>query len=86
MNTAKIDRIEFYPCSGFGTQGRSAALYAGGVEVAVGYGATDDEAVYSALLNAGLSDGQAFDSVGAVLRQSIIVRTAPEFPNGEFPA
>lgn len=79
-----IKAIDFYPCSGFGSQGRSAALYIeGGVLLGIGYGATDEEAVLEALEAAGVA--YAFDMVGETIKNAAIYREPVEFPHGEFP-
>lgn len=74
-NTPSVSRIQFSPCTGFGGEGRAASLVdAKGNTVGTGYGATDDEAVAEALMDAGLSIGEAYDAVESVQRSAAIVR------------
>lgn len=82
MNPQAITVIEFRPCTGFGTVGRSASLSIGREEVSIGYGATDDEAITEALANWGVPHAE--DWAGAVKKNARIYREEPEFPNGEF--
>jgi hypothetical protein len=84
MKTVKF--IEFTPCTGFGTVGRSANLLGGsGGSIGIGYGQTDNEAVLEALMHSGLSYDHAFDLVGETINQATIIRETVEFPMGEFP-
>lgn len=75
MALAQITRIDFRPCTGFGGEGRSATLgTADGKQLGIGFGATDDEAVAEALMDSGLSMGEAYDAVGDVMRNAAQVR------------
>jgi hypothetical protein len=89
---AVLDRVQFAPCDGFGDEGRSATLLdAAGECIGGGYGATDDEAVLEALVDAGLSFDAAFDyNKSALIAEARRWDNEPsddyiEFPNGEFP-
>ena len=82
----KVRLIEFVPCAGFGSLGRSANLLnPKGLSLGIGYGANDEEAVLEALVASGLSFDQAFDLVGETIQQAQIYREEAEFPMGEFP-
>ena len=60
--------IEFTPCTGFGTIGRTASLRDTDNEtIDCGHGATDEEAVLQALLGMGHDFDTAFDCVSTVL-------------------
>lgn len=65
--------IDFYPCTGFGSEGRTASLNING-KISTGHGATDEEAVLEALIDSGLSFDAAFDRVGATLADATINR------------
>ncbi len=74
-NTPQVSRIRLSPCTGFGGEGRNACLVnAAGDAIGSGAGATDDEAVAEALMDAGLSLGEAYDVVDTVIRAARIER------------
>lgn len=84
-------RISFTPCTGFGDEGRAATLFdATGEVIGTGYGATDDEAVVEALMDAGMTFDAAFDARAAVMAAAEPPHADDEpgyveFPHGEFP-
>ena len=69
-----MNKIVFTPCSGFGSQGRTACIqFQDGREFS-GHGETDEEAVLEALINSGLSFSRAFDQFDTVLREAAVSR------------
>ena len=63
--------IEFNPCEGFGSEGRSATIWHIGSESwGFGVGATDEEAVLEAMLDAGVSFEVACDECDALIKSA----------------
>jgi hypothetical protein len=82
----QVKSIEFIPCTGFGSFGRSATLRdSDDAQIGIGYGATDEESVLEALIDLGASFDQAFNLVSKTISQAKIYRDELEFPAGEFP-
>jgi hypothetical protein len=82
----QIRSIEFIPCTGFGSFGRTAVLKGlNDAQIGVGHGATDEESVLEALMDSGASYDQAFNLVSKTISQAKIYREDAEFPAGEFP-
>jgi hypothetical protein len=63
--------IEFNPCEGFGSYGRSATIWHIGFESwGFGVGGTDEEAVLEAMLDAGVSFEVACDECDALIKSA----------------
>jgi hypothetical protein len=77
----KTAHIDFTPCTGWGSKGRTATLRdADGVAIAYGHGETDHEAVLEALIGEGMPFDAAFDAHDDVYKTAAKHYTACE-PN-----
>ena len=73
MHISDVTHIDFTPCDGFGSTGRTATLLdSSGAVLAFGHGEDDREAVLEALIGEGYTFDAAFHWHGTVLSRATL--------------